>query len=160
MYGTGLSHDAKRSLVHERYAPSLDTLRSRTRTDEATRRLYQGITRFLFEDTTAFPGTRSARQRDCRRRAYGVIQRSRAWGELIAEHWPEAFRLSIHPQPRGSARFGIRLLDSPDVWMTPWHSSLLQHTDGRLELMRRADAERLGRLVVHQGRPSHFLARE
>nr|WP_235446381.1 isocyanide synthase family protein [Streptomyces sioyaensis] len=158
VYGQELSHDAKRTLVHERYAPALDTLRSLTRTDEPTRRLYQGITRFLFEDSVSFAGTRSARQRSSRRRAYGVMQRSRAWGELIAAHHPGAFRLSIHPQPRGSAKFGIRLLDAPDVWMTPWHSCVLEHADGRRELLHRADAERLGRPVLRQGRPSHFAA--
>nr|WP_246593826.1 isocyanide synthase family protein [Streptomyces auratus] len=158
VYGQELSHDAKRTLVHERYAPALETLRSLTRTDEPTRRLYQGITRFLFEDSGSFAGTRSARQRSSRRRAYGVMQRSRAWGELIAAHHPGAFRLSIHPQPRGSAKFGIRLLDAPDVWMTPWHSCVLEHADGRRELLHRADAERLGRPVLRQGRPSHFAA--
>ncbi|WP_436318709.1 L-tyrosine/L-tryptophan isonitrile synthase family protein [Streptomyces griseofuscus] len=40
-------------------------------------------------------GTRSALQRACRQRAYGVIQRGRAWGTLIAEHHPRAVRLSI-----------------------------------------------------------------
>ncbi|MFG2859507.1 L-tyrosine/L-tryptophan isonitrile synthase family protein [Streptomyces sioyaensis] len=158
VYGQELSHDAKRTLVHERYAPALETLRSLTRTDEPTRRLYQGITRFLFEDSVSFAGTRSARQRSSRRRAYGVMQRSRAWGDLIAAHHPGAFRLSIHPQARGSAKFGIRLLDAPDVWLTPWHSCVLEHADGRRELLHRADAERLGRPVLRQGRPSHFAA--
>ncbi|MFI9075849.1 L-tyrosine/L-tryptophan isonitrile synthase family protein [Streptomyces sioyaensis] len=158
VYGQELSHDAKRTLVHERYAPALETLQSLTRTGEPTRRLYQGITRFLFEDSDSFAGTRSARQRSSRRRAYGVMQRSRAWGELIAAHHPGAFRLSIHPQPRGSAKFGIRLLEAPDVWMTPWHSCVLEHADGRRELLHRADAERLGRPVLRQGRPSHFAA--
>ncbi|MFI9048557.1 L-tyrosine/L-tryptophan isonitrile synthase family protein [Streptomyces sp. NPDC053427] len=154
-----LPYDEKRARVHARYAPSLETLRSQTRGgDEETRRLYQGITRFLFEDTVSFTGTRSALQRACRARAYGVIQRSRAWGDLIAAHHPGAVRLSIHPQPRGSAKFGIRLLEAPDVWMTPWHACVLQHADGRRELMRRADAERRGRLVLRDGRPSHFEA--
>ncbi|MEU9489115.1 isocyanide synthase family protein [Streptomyces decoyicus] len=158
VYGQRLSHDAKRALVHEHHAPDLETLRSLTRSDEPTRRLYQGITRFLFEDTASFAGSRSALQRDCRRRAYGVMQRSRAWGELIAGHHPGAFRLSIHPQPRGSAKFGIRLLDTPDVWLTPWHACVLEHPDGRWELLHRAEAERLGRPVFHRGRPSHFVA--
>ncbi|MFD3419847.1 L-tyrosine/L-tryptophan isonitrile synthase family protein [Streptomyces decoyicus] len=158
VYGQRLSHDAKRALVHEHHAPDLETLRSLTRSDEPTRRLYQGITRFLFEDTASFAGSRSALQRDCRRRAYGVMQRSRAWGELIAGHHPGAFRLSIHPQPRGSAKFGIRLLDTPDVWLTPWHACVLEHPDGRRELLHRAEAERLGRPVFHRGRPSHFVA--
>ncbi|WXK81428.1 isocyanide synthase family protein [Streptomyces sirii] len=158
VYGEGLTHDDKRLLVEEQHAPSLAELRSLTRGDEPARRLYQGITRFLFEDTAGFPGTRSALQRDCRRRAYGVMRRSRAWGELVAVHHPEAFRLSIHPQPRGSAKFGIRLLEAPDVWLTPWHSCVLEHADGRRELMHRAEAERLGRLVLREGRPSHYLA--
>ncbi|MFG2492459.1 L-tyrosine/L-tryptophan isonitrile synthase family protein [Streptomyces caniferus] len=158
VYGRRLSHDAKRALVHAHHAPALETLRSLTRSDEPTRRLYQGITRFLFEDSASFTGTRSALQRDCRRRAYGVMQRSRAWGDLVGAHHPGAFRLSIHPQPRGSAKFGIRLLDAPDVWMTPWHSCVLEHRDGRRELLHRTDAERRGRLVRRQGRPSHFVA--
>ncbi|WP_404827942.1 L-tyrosine/L-tryptophan isonitrile synthase family protein [Streptomyces lydicus] len=158
VYGDGLSYDERRALAEARHAPSLESLRSLTRSDDPTRRLYQGITRFLFEDTAAFPGTRSALQRDCRRRAYGVMRRSVAWGGLVAAHHPGAFRLSIHPQPRGSAKFGIRLLDAPDVWMTPWHSCVLEHPDGRRELMHRADAERLGRLVLREGRPSHFVA--
>ncbi|MFI6767400.1 L-tyrosine/L-tryptophan isonitrile synthase family protein [Streptomyces sp. NPDC050355] len=158
VYGEGLTHDDKRLLVEEQHAPSLAELRSLTRGDDPARRLYQGITRFLFEDTAGFPGTRSALQRDCRRRAYGVMRRSRAWGELVAVHHPEAFRLSIHPQPRGSAKFGIRLLEAPDVWLTPWHSCVLEHADGRRELMHRAEAERLGRLVLREGRPSHYVA--
>ncbi|MFG2288431.1 L-tyrosine/L-tryptophan isonitrile synthase family protein [Streptomyces sp. NPDC048595] len=158
VYGEGRTHDDKRRLVEEQHAPSLAELRSLTRGDEPARRLYQGITRFLFEDTAHFPGTRSALQRDCRRRAYGVMRRSRAWGELVAVHHPEAFRLSIHPQPRGSAKFGIRLLESPDVWLTPWHSCVLEHPDGRRELMHRAVAERRGRPVLREGRPSHFVA--
>ncbi|MEU6965586.1 isocyanide synthase family protein [Streptomyces chrestomyceticus] len=154
--------DAKRAEVHRRYAPSLDALRAETRNAAAhggeTLRLYRGITRFLFEDTTGFEGTRSALQRACRTRAYGVLQRSRAWGTLIAEHHPDAFRLSIHPQPPGTAKFGIRLLDAPDVWMTPWHACVLRDADGGgVRLMRAADAARLGRLVHQDGRPSHYL---
>ncbi|GAU70173.1 pyoverdine biosynthesis protein PvdE [Streptomyces sp. NBRC 110611] len=158
VYGDGLSHDEKRALVDARYAPDLASLRSLTRSDGPTRKLYQGITRFLFEDTASFTGTRSALQRDCRRRAYGVMRRSSAWGELVAVHHPGAFRLSIHPQPLGSAKFGIRLLDTPDVWLTPWHSCVVEHADGRRELRHRADAERLGRLVLREGRPSHFTS--
>ncbi|GGU61405.1 paerucumarin biosynthesis protein PvcA [Streptomyces albospinus] len=155
-----LSYDEKRARVQEAHAPTTASLRAETRSDEATRRLYQGITRFLFEDTdlASYPGTRSALQRDCRARAYGVIRRSRAWGGLIDAYHPGAVRLSIHPQPRGSAKFGIRLLEAPDVWMTPWHACVLEHPDGRAELLRRAEAEARGRLVVREGRPSHFTA--
>ncbi len=153
-----LPYDDKRSSVSRRYGPTSEQLRAEVRSDEDTRRLYQGITRFLVEDTAEFVGSRSALQRECRQRAYGVIGRSRAWGRLVAEHHPRAVRLSIHPQRRGTSKFGIRLLESSDAWMTPWHATVLRRADGASELMRRADAQRLGRLVTRDGRPSHFQA--
>ncbi|MFJ2862377.1 L-tyrosine/L-tryptophan isonitrile synthase family protein [Kitasatospora sp. NPDC087314] len=153
-----LPFDDKRARVHAQYAPSVEELRELVLTDEETLRLYRGITRFLTEDTTGFTGTRSALQRDCRRRAYGVIQRSRAWGELIAAQHPRSVRLSIHPQPAGAPKFGIRLLEAADAWMTPWHSSVLHRPDGGWELLRSEDAAQLGRLVERDGRPSHYEA--
>ncbi|WP_432094088.1 L-tyrosine/L-tryptophan isonitrile synthase family protein [Streptomyces sp. bgisy100] len=150
--------DRKRTQVHDRYAPTVEDLRARAKSDEGTLRLYRGITRFLVEDTASFDGSRSALQRDCRRRAYGVMQRSRAWGELIAEHHPRSVRLSIHPQPRGAAKFGIRLLEARDAWTTPWHAAPLLHPDGEWELLHRSAAEQRGRLVLRDGRPSHFEA--
>ncbi|MEV7771052.1 isocyanide synthase family protein [Kitasatospora sp. NPDC086791] len=154
-----LPYDRKRARVHERYAPTVEELREQVLTDQETLLLYRGITRFLTEDAVGFTGTRSALQRECRRRAYGVIQRSRAWGELIAEHHPRAVRLSIHPQPAGVAKFGIRLLAAADVWTTPWHSSVLHRADGEWELLRSEEAARLGRPVLRDGRPSHYEAR-
>jgi pyoverdine/dityrosine biosynthesis protein Dit1 len=151
-----LPHDTKRAHVHERYAPTAEALHAEVRTDANTLALYRGITRFLVEDTADFTGTRSALQRECRRRAYGVIQRSRAWGDLIAEHHSHRVRLSIHPQPVGVPKFGIRLLDAPDAWTTPWHSAALRRTDGTWTLMARTEAARLGRLVLWEDRPSHF----
>jgi pyoverdine/dityrosine biosynthesis protein Dit1 len=151
-----LPHPVKRAQVHDRYAPALEDLRAEIHADENTLALYRGITRFLVEDTSHCSGTRSALQRACRQRAYGVIQRSRAWGDLIAEHHPNAVRLSIHPQPVGAAKFGIRLLDAPDAWTTPWHSAALLRADGTWTLIPRAKAERLGHLVYVDGKPSHF----
>ncbi|MDF4250700.1 isocyanide synthase family protein [Streptomyces sp. WMMB303] len=151
-----LPHADKRAHVHRRYAPPLEELRAQVRSAGHTLPLYRGITRFLVEDTADFTGTRSALQRDCRRRAYGVIQRSRAWGGLIAECHPRAVRLSIHPQPYGTDKFGLRLLDAPDAWTTPWHSAALRRTDGTWTLLPRARAERRGRLAHREGRPSHF----
>lgn len=153
-----LPHDEKRARIHDKYAPTVEQLRAEVRYDEDTLRLYRGITRFLFDDTADFEGTRSALQRECRRRAYGVIQRSRAWSTLIAEYHPRTVRLSIHPQRRGSEKLGIRLLSAPDAWTTPWHSSVVHYPDGSWELMRRADAEKIGEVVLRDGRPSHFEA--
>ncbi|WP_369354926.1 L-tyrosine/L-tryptophan isonitrile synthase family protein [Streptomyces sp. cg2] len=151
-----LPHDTKRAHLHQSYAPTLDALRAEVRADDNTLALYRGITRFLVEDTADHAGTRSALQRECRQRAYGVIQRSRAWGDLIADHHPRSVRLSIHPQPIGARKFGIRLLDAPDAWTTPWHSAALRRTDGTWTLMPRAKAAELGRLIESDDRPSHF----
>ncbi|ONH36882.1 pyoverdine biosynthesis protein PvcA [Protofrankia sp. BMG5.30] len=153
-----LPYDDKRTLVSERYAPPLEQLRAEVRAGEDTLRLYRGITRFLVDDTADFAGSRSALQCACRQRAYGVIQRSRAWSNIIAAHHPRSVRLSIHPQRRGAAKLGIRLLDARDAWATPWHSVALHRLDGGWELTRRTDAERLGRLVLRNGQPSHFEA--
>ncbi|GHE05187.1 hypothetical protein GCM10010339_39980 [Streptomyces alanosinicus] len=151
-----LPHDRKRAHVHQHHAPAVEALRAEVHADDQVRALYRGITRFLVEDTPDFPGTRSALQRACRQRAYGVLQRSRAWGTLIAAHHPAAVRLSIHPQPAGAEKFGIRLLDAPDAWTTPWHSAALHRADGTWTLMPRTRAARLGRLVTVDGRASHF----
>jgi pyoverdine/dityrosine biosynthesis protein Dit1 len=48
------------------------------------------------------------------------------------------------------------LLDAEDAWTTPWHSAVVHWADDSWELMRRSDAERLGHLGLHDGRPSHF----
>ncbi|MFJ4096454.1 L-tyrosine/L-tryptophan isonitrile synthase family protein [Kitasatospora sp. NPDC089913] len=151
-----LPFDEKRARVHAKYAPTKEELREQVLTDEETAKLYRGITRFLTEDTFGWTGTKSALQKDCRQRAYGVIQRSRAWGDLIAEQHPRSFRLSIHPQKVGVLKFGIRLLEHTDMWMTPWHSSVLHRPDGEWELIRSEEAAKVGRLVERNGRPSHY----
>ncbi|TVL94142.1 L-tyrosine/L-tryptophan isonitrile synthase family protein [Streptomyces sp. SAJ15] len=158
VYGPDLSYDEKRKTAAENLGPSLEELRAEVRVNDSTLRMYRGITRFLVEDTADWEGTRSALQRECRRRAYEVILRSRAWGELIAEAYPGNVRLSIHPQNRGEVKFGIRLLGAADAWTTPWHSVLLHRPDGSWELMHRREAEKLGRVVHQDGRPSHYEA--
>ncbi|GAA5016407.1 isocyanide synthase family protein [Streptomyces siamensis] len=146
----------RRAHVDEHHTPTLEALRAEIGADGHALALYRGITRFLVEDTADHPGTRSALQRACRRRAYGVIRRSRAWGDLVADHHPHSVRLSIHPQPVGAPKFGIRLLEAPDAWTTPWHSAALRRTDGTWTLLPSATGEQQGRLIHHEGRPSHF----
>lgn len=126
--------------------------------EEEAHRMYCGITRFLVEDST-FPGqtkSRTAVQKECRARAYEVIRRSNAWSERIAARFPEAVRLSIHPQACGSKKLGIRLIGT-ESWMTPWHGVAVKR-DGEFVLMKRWEAESLGAKLVHSagGRASHF----
>lgn len=155
-----LSHDDARRALEAVHGEPLENVRGEVREGGEPLRMYRAITRFLFEDglTPDREGSRSALQRDARARAYEVILRSRAWGRLVAECFPSAVRLSIHPQSCGSAKFGIRLTAEDDDWLTPWHAVAVR-ISGRFVLRPRRDVEQLGARLVHQdGRPSHFVA--
>lgn len=156
----GLPHDTMRTVLTERHAVPLDQLRYGVRHGEELP-LYRAITRFLFEDgnTPEYKGSRAALQRDARARAYVVIQRSKAWGEFLAQRFPGSVRLSIHPQPCSALKLGIRLGESTGTWLTPWHGVAVD-LGGRLVLMKRSEAEALDcDLVERGGRPSHFALR-
>lgn len=155
-----------RQQLMEQYSESLESIKDAVRqgsraphnkANEETHRQYCGITRFLVEDAM-YPGqtlSRSAIQKACRERAYVVIQRSRAWSALLAKQFPDAVRLSIHPQTCRDAKLGIRLLEA-ESWMTPWHGVAVDLGEGFV-LLKRAQAEELGaRLIYRHNRPSHY----
>ena len=77
----------------------------------------------------------------------------------MERRFPDALRLSIHPQsPHDDAKLGIRLADhAADAWVTPWHGVGL-YLGGRYTLTYRQRAEDAGaRLVYRDGRPSHYV---
>ena len=162
-----LSFNQMRDELMKTYSNSSDFLKHKVRNgakpgatpeEVEANRMYRGITRFLFEDSL-FPGqekSRAAIQRDAKSRAYEVIRRSNAWSELIEELFPEAVRLSIHPQACGSKKLGIRLVGN-ESWMTPWHGVAMETSDGHI-LVKRGVAEELGAKLIHDslGRPSHY----
>ncbi len=161
-----ISFDQMRDQLMNQYSESLeilkDTVRKGSKTpcsieDEEVHRQYCGMTRFLVEDATHPKQSlsRSALQKICRQRAYIVVQRSRAWSELVAERFPHAVRLSIHPQTCGTSKLGIRLMEAEN-WMTPWHGVAV-NVDGNFVLLKRTQAEELGaRLVYRENQPSHY----
>lgn len=162
----GLSFDEMRVQLMQRHGKSLDELKIMVRLginpeesheNQEAHRLYCGITRFLFEDAL-FPGqtrSRASIQKDARARSYQVIQRSNAWSELIRQQFPDAVRLSIHSQICGAKKLGIRLMEAENL-MTPWHGVAVD-IDGRIDFIKRAQAEALGASIVHvNGRPSHY----
>lgn len=153
-------HDAMRAALVEAHGEDLAAIREQIGAGGEALARYRGVTRFLFEDADRPDSTasRTARQRESRRRAYEVIQRSDAWGEMLRERFPDAVRLSIHPQACGAEKIGIGMLDSGgDSWLTPWHGTAVE-VDGRFVLMRRHQAESLGaRPVDRDGRVSHFV---
>lgn len=153
----GLGYLEMREKLLSHYGPSLPELKEKVREGGVEKQMYLGITRFLFEDalTPHQSKSRAAIQREARSRAYEVIQRSNAWSELIEKIFPEAVRLSIHPQACGSKKLGIRLIGE-ESWITPWHGVLVKGPFGQ-ELMKRKEAEAQGaKLFYVDGRASHY----
>lgn len=156
-----------RKKLVEQYASSTESLRERARRgaknskdqkDKEAQRMYCGITRFLFEDSLV-PGqtkSRTALQKESKVKAYEVIRRSNAWSELLAEKFPEAVRLSIHPQSCGSTKLGLMLLGN-ESWLTPWHSVAIKK-DNNFTLMKRWEAEKLSVQMIknNEGRASYY----
>jgi pyoverdine/dityrosine biosynthesis protein Dit1 len=149
-------HEVDRLAVIDQYAPHIAELRSQVKIDRNLATLYRGLVRFLAADTDPSYGTRSAIQRQSRHRAYQVLQRSIAWGNLINEHFPGTVRLSIHPQPRDSIKFGLRLLSSDSMWTTPWHSIPLKTREGEVILVRNDQLPAGARLKKRWGHPDHY----
>lgn len=155
-----LAHAEQRHRLESAYAQGLVALREQVRTDPDRRAVFNGIHRFLFEDSSVLQPevSRSRLREHCKELAYHVIRRSDAWSRLVAHAHPAGLRLSIHPQPCHSAKIGIHLVRTRDNWLTPWHGVALD--DGTsLTLVKRCEAERLNAaLVWRHARPSHFVA--
>jgi pyoverdine/dityrosine biosynthesis protein Dit1 len=154
-----LDYPQMRAQLIEHYAQPVEELRRKAERVPQTKALVNGIHRFLFEDQTALEPARSRTQirNECRETAYQVVRRSDAWGRLLADCFPQALRLSIHPQHPHSDKIGILLGASDDVWLTPWHGTAVQK-GGKFKLMRRHEAEELGaRLIEQNGRPDYFI---
>lgn len=151
--------DMRASLMRN-YAEPMDVLKKRLTGEESGQALFNGIHRFLFEDGVARQPTlsRNRVREDTKRDTYTVIWSSNAWSRMVAEWFPEAVRLSIHPQPAHSAKLGFKLLKAQDTWLTPWHGVALECADG-LVLVKKFQAERAqARLVWRNDRPSHYVA--
>jgi pyoverdine/dityrosine biosynthesis protein Dit1 len=142
-------YDLLRRLLVEGYAESEEAIKQQLMQDEQGLLLYRAITRFLYEDSQlpGYSGSNAALQKDAKQRACGVIQRSWAWGNLLAQHFPAAIRLSIHPQPVDSLKMGIHMMPTKDDWLTPWHGVAANVNGQSLD----------GELVEIRGTPSHYL---
>lgn len=163
----GLSFAQMRNDLMKNYGNSLDFIKHKVRNgknplaspdEQEAHRMYCGITRFLFEDALYNGQTksRSTIQKEARYRAYEVIRRSNAWSQLIEDLFPEAVRLSIHPQTCAAKKLGIRLIGN-ESWMTPWHGVAVESKNGYV-LLKRSEAEALGATLIYgvNGRCSHY----
>lgn len=158
----GNNYPRLREILERDYTVSLEELKSSVRTDKAARALFNGIHRFMYEDALARGEgeelSKTKLRNDSKDAAYQTIRRSNAWSRVVAERFPAAIRLSIHPQPPHAEKLGLQLMPTKDGWLTPWHGVVLD--DGNsLRLIKRWDAEKLGASIVRRnGRPSHFVA--
>ena len=153
------SYDDMRARLVERYGAPLDDLREEVRSDLQARSMFNGMHRFMVEDHVPLtPGaSRSRVSRECKDLAYRMIQRSRAWGDLVGDVFPDSLRLSIHPQHSHAGKIGFHLIRTKDNWLTPWHGVIVD--DGQtVTLMKRDQAESANAsLVWRHGRPSHYV---
>lgn len=147
----------RRDLI-ARFGIPLETIQADVRGGGEPLALYRGICRFLFEDAQGLcqDQTNTQLQKESRRRAYEVVQRSKAWGALVDRTHPDAVRLSIHPQRCGAPKLGIHMVATNDNWLTPWHAVALKTPNG-FYLVKRRDAEQLdATLVDRDGAPDYF----
>ena len=151
--------DSLRQVLIEGYAESLKAIKRKLMSSNEGIELYCAISRFMFEDNLMpdYIGSRRALQKKAKSMAVEVIQRSWAWGDLLAQQFPDAIRLSIHPQAPSSLKIGVHMMPAQNAWITPWHGVAVDRGD-RVELMNRKSAELCGgRLVIQDGQPSHYV---
>ena len=160
MFVPNLIFDAMRSWLMEQYGDSLEDLQERTREHDHHQQLFNGIHRFMFEDLVVREPelSRTQARKQSKGLAFEVIRRSNSWSRVVAEFFPHALRLSIHPHAPHSDKIGILLGDADDLWLTPWHGVALLQSD-RFLLTRRSVAEEQGAVLVSRDdRSSHFEA--
>lgn len=160
VYGPLHHLDAMREELMILWGESLTQLTAKTKNCEATKAMYQGITRFMYEDFCGLSEfskySKTQVQKQAKQVAIRVIQRSNAWSALLAEQFPHSLRLSIHPQFRVSEKIGIQMADSDDNWRTPWHSVAVRE-DQQIRLKKRSTIdENNHRLIFSQGQPCHY----
>src|SRR5471030_231814 len=153
--------DNIRQRLVKQYGRSLEELKSTIKTEEQTMNMFNGIHRFMYTDLKFRKPEASSNQlkEESKHLAYQVIIRSNAWSALVQEVFPEAIRLSIHPQHPHSEKIGIKLMDCDNIWRTPWHGAVLD--DGQnYRLMARSDIEKMPvNLVYENGRQSYYVLR-
>lgn len=144
------------------YGESMSDLIYRTKNNPHAKSMYLGITRFILEDYSGIAPfreqTRTAVQKISKKVSYRVILRSNAWSRLLKDKFPDAVRLSIHPQFRTSEKIGVYLGEAHSAWTTPWHSVAVLR-EGKVHFEKRAEIESKPNIMLAyvNGRPSHFI---
>lgn len=153
-------YDILREELMINYGESLYNLKRRCKNEKSAKEMYCGICRFLTEDFSGLDEFKNFSKNQilgiARLNAYRVIQRSNAWTKLLRERFPKSIRLSIHPQPRVSEKIGVFLIESDDIWRTPWHSVAIKNESGFSLMPRHVAESKNASLIFENGRPSYF----
>lgn len=158
VYGNDLN-GSRQALMND-FGKSTDQIRQQVLTDPLMSSDFCGIKRFISEEQSALHPDICTNQMNklSRNMAYETIKYDDAWSRLMEQAEPYAIRLSSHPQPAGARKTGIRLSNTCDNWISPWHSSAVRTGDDQYVLMKRKQAEELGLKIINDndGKPSHF----
>jgi pyoverdine/dityrosine biosynthesis protein Dit1 len=149
-----------RELLIQKYGTTLEIIKIQVNENQDTQSMFNGLHRFVTEDIKVLKPALSKSQmsKQAKSLAYQVIQRSRAWDQLLEEKFPQTIRLSIHPYPLEHKKFGVKLVKSSDRWATPWHNSPVL-TRGQLQLMSSTKAKEMGaNLEFYRGKYAYFSA--
>lgn len=156
---SSISYEAMRTQLLGDYGQPISVIKNKLHSSYSEKMLFNGIHRFIFEDELALSNLLSKNQirKIAKDTTYRVIQRSNAWSQLIEKQFPDAIRLSIHPQSCGSKKLGIMLLKSKDQWATPWHRVVLFDGNEHV-LIRKNEADALcARPILINKQFSHYI---
>jgi len=147
----------REKLIHA-YAEDLKDLKNRRSKDPDFKQLFNGIHRFVVEDTLSLELNKSKTKikNEAKEVALKIIQHSNAWTRFLAHVYPTAVRLSIHPYPAHDTKIGINITKSEDNWLTPWHGTIVLTKDGYILVKKHAAIAMQAKLVIENGRPSHY----
>lgn len=157
-----LSHADIREKLLTEYAETILSLKDKIKNEFQSTLLFNGMHRFVYEDYCNLFDTFSKNKLKKLSKAvtYQLMQRSNAWSQLLLKKFPEAIRLSIHPQDCQSEKLGIMLLNADNTWATPWHRVVLKNKNN-YSLIRKKEAESLGAVPVYEKNHfSHYLLLE
>lgn len=151
------SHQQMRDALMQTYGEELSLLKSRLSVCETSKAQFNGIHRFLVEDQLVLRGdiSKNKVRKYAKEAAYQVVLRSNAWSKLLQVYFPNAMRLSIHPQPCGSDKLGIHFIPTVNQWATPWHSVAL-YVNGAWQLVKKKQAEAMGAILNND----HYILEE
>lgn len=141
--------EMRKDLLTE-YAEDIENLKSKIKTKPDALSLFNGMHRFITEDRLGIDKDKSKTRvkEESKLIAIKVIQHSNAWTRFLANVYPEAIRLSIHPYPAHHKKIGIQLTKAEDNWLTPWHGVITLQKNDYL-LMKKSKAEEIGATLIY-----------